>query len=585
MLKSRSFIVGLFCLAVALTVVVRPLSTSAQVEYYEEVSAFSSAVTVHGDGTMTVVETIDYRFPSPRHGIFRDLPIRYEMEDGRQVTVPIEVLSVDGAPYELDRSAAAIRIVIGDPDVTISGVRRYVITYRVSGAVRYFDDHDEVYWNVTGHDWEVPLRQVTATVSLPDSVDPGSLSATCYTGPLGSTESDCRFDTLGRTVRFSADEGPLTVVAGWGPKGAVAVIEPIPASFWNDYVWPNTFGLVIGLACPLLVLAVMLGIWRRRGRDPQGSGTLVVQYEQPDGLTPAEVGTLQDERADALDVSATIVDLAVRGYLMITELPKRLLSRQDYRFDLLRGDFREDESLRPHEIKVLKVMFGPRKEATLNELADDYKFDQALGLLQRRLYGQLVNGGYFDRSPDKVRQRYYKFAFLLFLAGAFSMFAGTFLLVVDTTANLLLVSIGLVLTGIVVLAFGSRMPRRTKKGVQALEHLRGFREYLNTAERYRLRWQEDEHVFERFLPYAMVFGVVDRWSEAFKDMTLPRPDWYRGQSFASGFNAVVLSRSLGGLQSGLTRAVTASPQRSSGGSGFSGGSSGGGSGGGGGGSW
>jgi uncharacterized membrane protein len=140
---------------------------------------------------------------------------------------------------------------------------------------------------------------------------------------------------------------------------------------------------------------------------------------------------------------------------------------------------------------------------------------------------------------------------------------------------------------LVLLAFGAFMPKKTEKGVRALEHARGFREYLATAEKYRLQWQEKEHIFETFLPYAMVFGVADKWSEAFKDIALPPPNWYEGGVSAAGqFNAGRFLISMGVLQSGLTKAVSAQPHKGSGGSGLGGGGfSGGGFGGGGGGSW
>ncbi|OIO51218.1 hypothetical protein COY93_00220 [Candidatus Uhrbacteria bacterium CG_4_10_14_0_8_um_filter_58_22] len=578
----RRGLVGLLFGLALLLPSLQPLSAQSQPEY-EEVRAFHSDLTVGSDGTLTVVETIDYAFAAPRHGIFRDLPIRYELDDGEQVIVPIEVVSVDGWPYELEKSKSMVRIRIGDPDRTVTGIQRYVITYRATGAVRYFDDHDELYWNVTGNDWEVPLSRIGATVRLPDAVDGQSVTHDCFTGGVGSTERDCEIDPVGRTVSFLSDD-PLTLVVGWGPKGAVAFVAPRHPEFWADYVRPNIFGFAVAIFLPVLAFAFLFGRWRKYGRDPEGAGTLVVQYDPPDKLTPAEVSTVFSERVGTRDIIVTIVDLAVRGYLKIAELPKAFLSQKDFEFTLLKPGFVKDELLKQHEVKILNVMFGSSEKVTLRQLTNRYAFDGSLPLIRQRLYGQAVADRYFSESPDKTRIKYRSVGGgLILLAVVFGFILDQGWLA-DDLLNGTLVAVGIALVGILVMVFGSFMPRKTSEGVRVHDHARGFREYLSTAEKYRLKWQESENVFERWLPYAMAFGVVDKWSEAFKSIALPQPGWYEGQSLSAGFSAVVFSRSIGSLQSGLIRAVSSTPRRSSSGSGF-GGSSGGGFGGGGGGSW
>ncbi|HCC22086.1 hypothetical protein A2480_00450 [Candidatus Uhrbacteria bacterium RIFOXYC2_FULL_47_19] len=564
-------------------VLLLPAHASFAQDGYEEVKAFHAELTVGSDGILTVVETIDYSFSTQRHGIFRDLPVRYELDNGEQVIVPIEVVSVEDWPYELERSRSMIRVRIGDPNQTVTGVQRYVITYRAIGAIRYFDNHDEIYWNVTGNDWDVPLSRVSAIVHLPSAVNETSLVTDCYTGIVGSTDQNCEINSAGLDVNFSSND-PLTLVVGWGPKGAVAFIAPQHPELWADYIRPNIVGFLVVILLPLLACIFLLNRWWKYGRDPEGAGTLVVQYDPPDHLTPAEVSTVFSEHIGTEEIIVTIVDLAVRGYLKITELPKAFLSQKNFEFTLLKPGFVKDETLKQHEVKILNVMFGSSEKVTLKHLTDRYAFDGNLPLIRQRLYTQAVAGRYFTDSPEKTRLKYRGIGGSLILLAILIGFVMSNGWLSEDWLNGTLVAVGVALVGVLVMIFGAYMPRKTAEGVRVYDHARGFREYLSTAEKYRLKWQESENVFERWLPYAMVFGVVDKWSEAFKNITLSPPGWYEGQSMSAGFNAVIFSRSISNLQSGLSRAVSSTPQRSSSGSGF-GGSSGGGFGGGGGGSW
>ncbi len=547
----------------------RPVSNGNPEPEIEEVTSFSSDIVVSKDGTISVTERINYNFPEPRHGIYRDIPIRYELDNGDAVIVPIEIVSVEGGPHKIEKTRSTMRIRIGNPDKTITGMHTYTIKYIATGALRYFDEHDELYWNVTGNEWNVPFRRVTAQVYLPESVEQDSIMMKCFTGPAGSTEMDCLYHRSKGGASFAADD-MLTVVVSWKPKGLVAYIEPKYPSIWTDVIIPASPWIAYALL-PIAVFVFMFRRWRNQGRDPRGRGTIVVQYDPPNELTPAELGVLLDERADIKDISATIVDLAVRGYLKIKELPKKFLTSQDFEFTRLK-DFGPNGKLLKHEQIVMSIMFSGRDSVTLRKLIKDHAFNKKMQAINDALYEKSVSDGYFDKNPHKVRSRYV-------IIGAICMFAGLMLG---------LAGIPIMLSGAAILLFGRAMPRKTRQGMRGYEHALGFREYIAKAEKYRLQWQEKEHMFEKFLPYAMVYGVVDKWTEAFKNINIPPPDWYEGSVLTAGhFNAVSFAGAMGGLESGLIKAVSSKPQKSSGGSGFSsgGGFSGGGFGGGGGGSW
>lgn len=569
--KAASVVVGLVA---ALFLHAAPALAQAG----EEISSFSADILVRQDGTVGITERIGYYFPTLRHGIYRDIPTRYET-DGKTFDIPIKVISVtdgNGRPwkYQVIRNDVGIRIKIGDPDKEISGPQTYAIEYEAVGALRYFADHDELYWNVTGNAWEVPIRRVTAVVRLPEGVDPADMRLKCYTGDVGSTAQDCLTNIQGRNGHFAAD-GPLTVVVGW-PPGIVAKLLPPE---------PNPWLPLMPYLLPLAAFVGLAYLWWKNGRDPEGQGTLVVQYDPPEGMRPAEVGALVDEDAGLKDVSATIVDLAVRGYLKIREIEKKglILTSKDYEFELLK-EWKDDKDLRDHEKKVLMVLFDlGGKICRISDLKENHGFYKGLPGIKKGIYEELVQQGHFPVSPEQTRAIFYGIGGVIVVAAFFVPQLIPFL----SESSKIHTGIAIGVSGLITMFFAGLMAKKTAKGVAATEHALGFHEYLEKAEKYRIQWQESENVFEKFLPYAMAFGVADKWSKAFETMNIKPPTWYEGSAFSHGaFNAVAFNSMLGSMNSAMTTAMKSAPQQSSGGSGFGGGgSSGGGGGGGGGGSW
>lgn len=547
----------------------------------EEISAFSADIEILADGRIAVTEVIDYYFPSPRHGIYRDLPLSYRDEKGNSWRIPLEVSAVTdengrALPYEVQRTSAAMRLKIGDPDETVTGGRTYAIFYRASGALRYFDDHDELYWNVTGTGWSVPIRRASVSVRMPPGADAAAARKACYTGPEGSTRGDCRMNVQGDRVEFAASE-PLTVVVGW-PPGIVAKLEAEKISRWLPF-WP--------LILPVIVVGALYLYWRKHGRDPHRSPTLVVQYEAPEGVTPAEAGTLIDERADNKDVAATLVDLAVRGFVRLRETDRPGLffglgKIKDTDFDRLK-DQQAEAGLRPYERRLLETVFGRTgTSARLSDLKNKYAFQYELPRMKKEMYSELVARGYFAADPERVRGAWAGVGILLCFLTVFG--ANTVANVLGT--NLFATYAAGTVSSMLVAGLGFLMPRKTEAGADAEDHLRGYREYIDKAEKYRSQWQEKENIFEKTLPYAMAFGVVGKWTKAFEGVAMAKPDWYEGSAFQAGvFNAAVFNSAFDSFNSSFSSALTSQPSSSSGGSGFSGGHSGGGGGGGGGGSW
>ena len=561
-----------------------------------EIGSFSTDIRIEPDASIEVTETILADFGNEqRHGIFRTIPVSYRDKYGNALSLRLHVLSVtdeQGLPYAFtdSRESRYRKLKIGDAHQIVSGRRTYRIRYRVERAVTFFDDHDELYWNATGNEWPVPIRQANASVKLPRSVDPNSVSALAFTGAYGATTGDAGVGKSDQEIHYEVRSGlraleGLTIVAGW-PKGIVT--KPAVGRQAEWFVADNW-----QLGLPVIVL-VALGLWWfLLGRDPRGRGTIVVQYEPPQKLTPAEIGTVLDERVDMRDISATIIDLARRGYLQIKEIETKKLFHHttDYQFVRLK-EFWGDTELLPHERIILDGIFGEKQVVSLASL--EGSFYPLLPRIRNAVYQAVVRQGFFPVNPNKVRTRYKVIGTLVLVAGM----VGSFLAVVarinnDSMPWSIATAISVAVCGIIVLLFAPILPRKTTKGAQLHEDILGFEEYLSRAEREELQLAEQQNLFERMLPYAMALGVTNLWAARFEGLGMQPPSWYDGDHGGT-FRPTVFVGQLNSWSSSTNSSLTTAPRSSagsggggwsSGSSGFSGGFSGGGGGGGGGGAW
>ena len=558
-----------------------------------EITDFSADIRINPDSSLLVTETVLVDFGNEsRHGIYRSIPTRYRDKYGNTVALRLEFIAATdatGQPYDMVETTTGRyrRLRLGSDKTTVTGQQTYRLQYRVQRAVTFFDDHTELYWNATGNEWPVTIQRARATVSLHVATGEGKIKALAFTGAYGATTGEATVSTDAQTARFETQkplrplEG-LTVVVAW-PKNLV--IAPSAA---QQLAWFVADNWALGL--PVVVALLMTAVWYTRGRDPHGRGTVMVQYDAPGKLTPAELGTILDEKLDMRDISATIVDLAVRGYLQIKEIkrPGFLRDSIDYQFVRLKP-YADDNNLLPHERAVLDGLFdGTDEFISLSNL--EGRFYQQLPKIKNGLFDRLIANGYFAARPDRVRIGYRLVGIGLIVAG----FVVAIIAFNQTRTPPAYISpalgIGLGLSGLVVLLFAPIMPRKTLRGVQALEETRGFEEYLSRAETAELQLQERENIFEKYLPYAMAFGVANLWAKRFEGKLDRAPQWYVGDS-EGAFQPVLFTNRLGSCNHSMCRSLGTAPRSaggsswSSGGSGFSGGFSGGGGGGGGGGAW
>lgn len=550
------------------------------------IRSFRSDIEVRGDASLRVTETIETVFHRPRHGIYRDIPFRYTDELGEKTVMPLRIISVTDAAgkywkYKEKRTGGFLRIRIGDPDEYVEGLKVYVITYTVENAILFFPDHDELYWNVTGNDWPTGIGAALASVTVETDGRPLALQTRCFTGPRGSREEACRISLLQNSAKytagrkFPAGEG-MTIVFGWD-KGVVK-----PPSRWKQGLFLLHPAANWPFLAPPLTLLYMLALWYRKGRDPSTGDPVVVAYAPPmetgRPLHPAEAGALIDERLDPADITASIVDLAVKRHITIEErkTPGFLFGKTEY---FIRKEKEPGGELLPFGRLLLEKLF-PAEETEVRVSDLKYKFYKHLDELKNAAFSGLEQAGCFRANPLGVRSRYLYTGIAIVIVGGFLGWLGDRFL----GGAPLRAIIALALSGLVVILFAPLMPVKTLKGVKMLGRIKGFEEFLLRAEKDRLERMNDPNLFEKYLPYAIALGVADRWAKAFEEIFQEPPRWYRSGSGVDTFRPSTFHRSLDSALTTMTGAMTASPR--SGGSGFSGGgSSGGGGGGGGGGSW
>lgn len=556
------------------------------------IPSFDAAITIDRDTTVHVQETIVADFGNLiKHGIYRDIPVNYTTRYGNKLNIRFNLESVTdetGQKYatNVTRSGDEISIRIGDPDTTISGTHTYVISYSVRRVITTPNDEAELYWNVTGDSWPVPIENARATITGPsDSIN----KSICFTGRYGATNSDCSISETPSSVTVSTSRiepySGLTVAVGLD-NNSLTFPTSFDKTFW--FLQDNWFYLI-----PFFVLLVMIRLYWSKGRDKQyvnlfhesdvvrtvplfSSLNALSTFHPPDTLTPGEVGVIVDERVNSRDITATILHLAVRGYITIKEEQKGKVFKRSEFTVILQG--KDESALKKYEKAVLDLLFGTARqtETKLSKLPKDaYKY---LADVQKNLYDEVTKEGYFSGNPQSVRTKY---VIAGVLVGCLAFFVPPLL---EPIASVTSSVVGLGLSGLIIVIFSFIMPARTAKGRKALAEVVGLREYVKVGA-WRQQEYEKRNFFEETLPYTIAFGLATKFINAFKDANIPKPDWYQG---TGTFRPLVLINSMDSFDSSLSKGISATRPKSasSGGSGFSGGGfSGGGFGGGGGGSW
>ncbi|HTS13062.1 MAG TPA: DUF2207 domain-containing protein [Candidatus Limnocylindrales bacterium] len=530
---------------------------------------FDEQVVVHRDSTIDVTERIRAQFVGEGwHGIYRTIPIQYPSPEGFNYTLFIDRVSAtddSGASLKVDQSHQGhylkLKIWVPEPD---NSTRTIVLHYRVLDALRFFSDHDELYWNVTGEEWDAPIETASAQIELPEGVE--GVRAIAYTGVFGSRSQDAQVTISDNVIQVHSNRPlgyhqGLTAVVGFD-KGLVH--EPTASeriSLFLESNWP--------LFLPFLALGIMLWLWWTRGRDPERDA-VTVQYDPPDNLTPAECGTLVDDDAGMRDITATLVDLAVKGYLTIEQKEQSgllgLTHHRDYIFHMKRqpNDWKD---ARPHELQMLSALFdnGGRADVQLADLQNH--FYTHLPAIRDGIFNALVSDGYYLHRPDTVRQGYIGGGLVV---GFMVVFFGIWYAGRTGMAPLTWFFAGALIAAVICI-FGWFMPARTSTGAKTFAKVLGFEDFLSRVESDRIKRMENApELFEKYLPYAMALRVEKKWVQAFSGIAIEPPQWYSAP-YGAGFQPFLFVTDLNLMSSQVGMAMAAAPRSSSGGSGFGGG--------------
>lgn len=537
------------------------------------IADFNDTISAAEDGSVVVQERITLSFVGEWHGIHRLIPVEYPGPRGTSYTLFLNVTRVtDGSggklKYESSTSNGFRDLKIYVPGA-VDATRTVEIDYTVRDGMRFFEDHDEFYWNVTGNDWPVPIDHASATVTFPSSAA-GSLRAQAFTGVYGSAERDATAEVKGAEC-FFATNNPLPMRGGltidiYIPKDILKEPSGFTRMLW--FVGSNPIVFL-----PFWTFGVMFFIWHKWGRDPDPGVSVAPMYEPPKGFSPAESGTLLEDKIHPRDITSTIVDLAVRGFIKIEETQDKALifHHKDYIFHLLIP--REKwTGLQPHEQVMLENVFASGEQTPLSSLKN--RFYTAIPRIRQDIMAGLRNKGMYMLDPDTANG--YSFAGILVIVAPFLMLQ--FLWHKDVFSSVgLLVGCGII-SAIIWWLFARQMTAKTINGARTLVAIRGFQEFMNRVDADRLKRMPPD-TFEKFLPYAMALGVEHHWAQAFAGIVTNPPAWYvapGGYGYGTGFNPVYFSNSMHGMANDMHEVFVSAPRASSTGSGWGGGGGGGG---------
>lgn len=538
---------------------------------------FNSDITLNQDASIDIIETIDYHFVTYEHGIYREIPTQYKTLGAFTRPTILELLDLYYYPtenssdihkdYERSLRNGYTIFKIGNEDETIIGDYTYILKYKLVYAENYFNDHDELYLNITGNGWEVPILSVNSTVKVPGEIT----KKTCYAGAIDSTQSNCIMtDLTAQSFNVSAEK--LNIYDG------VTIVVAMPKNTIANTTQQQKIEFVLSnLGFGLPLLGIVLAIFLIKKFNTNKKLTIIPNYNAPKNVNPILGGYLYKKNLPNSVISAQLIQLAINGYIKIKQLSKR-----DY--ELIKTP--KGEPSDPEEKSLYNGIFKSKDSFKIKDLQSD--FFNTVAKLRLSLEKRLTVEDYFSTYKKSVRSR-------IIMIGGIVAVISMFLIRPLYLYAAMSWFWGILLTSLVVIVAGLSIDKRSEKGNVLFYDLEGLKMYINTAEKHRIEFHNDPQkyngVFESLLPYAMIFGLEKKWAKEFEDIYIQQPDWYEGN--LNTFNSYIFLNSLSQINKQI--AIHSNPQNSAhgfssshggfGGSGFSGGSVGGGFGGGGGGSW
>lgn len=587
--KSRLFLLAVAAVSVFSICGMQPVSARENVtDWY--IQNFDSEITVNKDSTLDITEkiTADCGACIGKHGIFRILPEDVKIGE-KIIPTPVELISItdfNGRKIKYtqtrNRQDNTVTWKIGDPDRTAQGVNYYKITYSVKNAIRFDNSKfDELYWNLSGNFWDLEIDKFQGTLIFPPEITQSNSAVDYYADSLGGKGRDLatfrwsasnvlEFDSTGLLGRIEGARVPggLPLIFRKGITVSVTfpknILTPYQPTSWEKY------GAYLSLLFPLIALCIYFWLWWKFGKDPKANKTVIAEYDVPGNLSPIEMGMLMTNgKFDNKLITAEMVNLATKRLLTIKEIEEKILIFKSRDYELSKISNAEAENyLNPPQRTILNKVFAEGDVVKLSELKD--KFYTSIADIESKASELL--------KEKKLVASFGKFSRAAFqLAGLILFFAGA-----KIGSLSWFISASFFLSGAVIMILGFLMSKRTPAGSELNWQIKGFKLFMETVDKYRAEFYEKENIFEKFLPYAIVFGITGIWIRKMKEIygedyyVRYAPAWYAGN--AAAFDADSFASAIDNLSSDIA-ANTSAPSGSGGGGGAGGGGGGGGGGG------
>lgn len=558
--------------------------------YTDDVVSFSSDLTLNQDSSLSIHETIAYETTLTKHGIYRYIPYRYEI-NGKNITTKITNVTITDQnnrtiPFSSSYQSNSLMLKIGDKDVTFSGAKTYQLSYIVHNSLLLDQPNPRLVWDIVGEGWQIPVHTTHAVFHSPFA---SVTAADCKSGVFGSDDGKCSV-VQGDEHTVSLDYNQLV------SQGDNVTME-MTLSPQNTLVLPSATQQQLTLIADnlwillfILPPIVCLYLWNRFGRDyeyirynlfddsdrpfhKKGLFTrdAIPMVYEPLKISPGMAGAMLDESYDGVDLTADIIDLARQKYLTITQTQEKTwLKSADYEFRRLD---KPTDTLAAHQSVLLTELFATGDIVKLSSLKT--KFSKSFEKVKTSVFDTLTTEKYFTHNPNTVRAYTGGGATVLFIAVYLLLKIGDRLPIIADSSLLVIIPLTVVSGGICLFCI-KNMTQKSAKGRNAQLQAVGLKETIKRGA-WREKIMEKHLFFEDMLPFAIALGVVDQLAKSMQGLDVKPP------SYMNGVNNQVLYT--GGFYNGfatdVTSSMTVSPHSSSGGGGFSGG----GGGGGGGGSW
>lgn len=557
----------------------------------ESIQHFDSHITIQRDASLKIEETIAYTTDREKHGIYRTLPDRYTRH-GLSYKLQFEDISIvddrgEEIPWDRSYQQGNVVLKIGDPDETFTGKKTYYLTYEVHGALQKMEKSYELYWDVVGDGWQIPIASSSGSIRSPYAK---VLSQECFSGYFGNNDGLCRSQQLDDTLVHVQYNQPIAL-----DKNLTVLMQ---LDTTGTLVYPSAFtrfrrqfvqNLVL---LPLFLPGVVLSVWWwKKGRDsaflslnpynddpsqPQGIAPFLsargvpMVYEPFHDLTPAEASALQNESVNMASVVAEILDLARQKLISITRQDSKVLLFTSTEYTLTK--LKEVPAKLPeHQKFLMEQIFIEKKKVTLTEMKK--YFPEHVVTFKTMVLQSLQDKKLFATHPGKQREKAAAVAAFLIIPTGVLMFM---LLEQGIWIAALIWVLSSVLGGLAAYS----LPARTALGHQKWWQVRGLRKTIQ-----RGTWREkvnEKHLFiDEVLPFSVALGVVGQLTKDMKKLGIEEPKYLHSGLNSTSFSSGFVSSFTQQASSSFTINSNSSSWSSSSGGGFSGG----GGGGGGGGSW